>query len=660
MGEGRRRLAYQPALDGFRALAVLAVLLYHNGTSIFPGGFLGVDAFFVLSGYLITTLLVLEWQADRGIRLRAFWGRRARRLLPALLVTLVLVGVYAYLAVPADELSRIRGDGIATLLYVQNWQLVFTHQSYFEQFVSPSPLRHAWSLAIEEQWYLVWPMVIAGLLAVTRGRLARLIPIVAGLALASATLMFVLYQRDGDPSRVYYGTDTRSQTLLIGAVLALVLLWRGAPQRRWSRGLVEGAGILAAVYVVVLFVRLDDTSAWAYRGGLSLAAVAFGMVILAAVQPSGLVLRRVLSWEPLRLLGLISYGVYLYHWPIFLWLTPSRTGLEGTTLLLVRFGITLVAATASYVFVEMPVRRLEMPRVAWLVAAPAAGVMVVVVLVVGTLGATSNPSLVTRALSDDDTEELGDVEGEVPTLAEPFGPAPPGMVSVLTTGDSQAFTLAGTLGGPNEPLFGLGIWGQGATTLGCGTVGGEQHIGSRRGENLHCQRVPAIYQQGVDDIDPDVVLYLAGAWDVFDRELDGRMLRVGTPEYEHAIVAALDGYRELLTRRGARFVILTTPCFDQVERFENDGVATRNDTERIGWLNSVWRRYAKDRSNTTSLIDFHGFVCDRQGVRPELARIPLRSDGVHFTYQGGNRVWEWLVPRIKDIAARYPRDGATS
>ena len=372
MGEGRRRLAYQPALDGFRALAVLAVLLYHNGTSIFPGGFLGVDAFFVLSGYLITTLLVLEWQADRGIRLRAFWGRRARRLLPALLVTLVLVGVYAYLAVPADELSRIRGDGIATLLYVQNWQLVFTHQSYFEQFVSPSPLRHAWSLAIEEQWYLVWPMVIAGLLAVTRGRLARLIPIVAGLALASATLMFVLYQRDGDPSRVYYGTDTRSQTLLIGAVLALVLLWRGAPQRRWSRGLVEGAGILAAVYVVVLFVRLDDTSAWAYRGGLSLAAVAFGMVILAAVQPSGLVLRRVLSWEPLRLLGLISYGVYLYHWPIFLWLTPSRTGLEGTTLLLVRFGITLVAATASYVFVEMPVRRLEMPRVAWLVAAPVA------------------------------------------------------------------------------------------------------------------------------------------------------------------------------------------------------------------------------------------------------------------------------------------------
>jgi peptidoglycan/LPS O-acetylase OafA/YrhL len=194
-----------PALDGLRALAVGAVLLYHGDVSGAGGGYLGVDAFFVLSGFLITSLLLAEWRDERRIALSAFWGRRARRLLPALFIVLGGVALYGAVIAAPTELENLRRDGLSALGYVANWGQIFSHQSYFESFAAPSPLRHTWSLAIEEQFYLVWPLVVAGVLRWRRGSVRSLTAVTGALLAASAVWMILLYDPGVDPTRVYYG-----------------------------------------------------------------------------------------------------------------------------------------------------------------------------------------------------------------------------------------------------------------------------------------------------------------------------------------------------------------------------------------------------------------------------------------------------------------------
>ncbi len=212
-------LGYRPGLDGLRAFAVVAVILYHGDVSWARGGFLGVDVFFVLSGFLITSLLLTEHGATGRVDLGRFWSRRARRLLPALFGVLLGVALYAATWGHPTELGRIRGDGIASLLYVSNWRFVLDGSSYFSLFQAPSPLAHTWSLAIEEQWYLLWPLVLLGLLRVLKVRLNLVALTCGALAAGSAVLMAALFHSGADPSRAYYGTDTRAQALLIGAAL---------------------------------------------------------------------------------------------------------------------------------------------------------------------------------------------------------------------------------------------------------------------------------------------------------------------------------------------------------------------------------------------------------------------------------------------------------
>ena len=416
-------MRHQPALDGLRGVAVVAVLLYHGGVSAAGGGFLGVDVFFALSGFLITSLLLAERASTGRIDLRAFWGRRARRLLPALLVVLVFVAVYAAVLARAGELDRIRQDGLSTLLYLANWRMVFGGESYFESFGAPSPLRHTWSLGIEEQWYLVWPLVVALVLAWWRGAGRRALGVLcAVLAGVSAVLMAVLASGAVDPSRAYYGTDARAQGLLLGALLAVVLSARGDAGGRSARW-VDALGLVGLVVVAAMVVGVDDSDLWMYRGGFALAAGCSCLVAAAAVQPSGVV-RSVLSFRPLCAIGLVSYGLYLWHWPVYVVLSPSRTGLSGSSLLALRLAVTTGAAIASYVVVERPIRagRLRVPRPAFAVPAMAVGVAVVVV------AATVAPP----------------PPAPIPLAPESSAPASPFSrpARVLVVGDSVALTLA--------------------------------------------------------------------------------------------------------------------------------------------------------------------------------------------------------------------------
>ncbi|HMK12407.1 MAG TPA: acyltransferase, partial [Acidimicrobiales bacterium] len=383
-----RLIAHEPALDGMRALAVIAVLLYHGHVSWMRGGFLGVDAFFVLSGYLITSLLVAEWQTRGAIDLKAFWARRARRLLPALLLVVLAVSAYAAWAAGGVELNSLRADSLATLGYVANWREVAIGSSYGDLFSAPSPLQHAWSLGIEEQWYLLWPLALAALLWISRrARRAPLITVVV-LAGGSAALMAVLY----DPrhlGRVYYGTDTRCQSLLIGAGLALAFGHaRSGGRTRPSGTALSLVAALAAIVLAMTWAttRLED--GWLYRGGILGCALLVAIVIAAATRPGPI--RSVLSTRPLPQIGLISYGLYLWHWPVYVMLSPNRTGLDGSPLLALRLTVTVVVATASFFVVERPIRtasvRLPRPRL----TAPACVAGVVAVVLLATNGGHSN------------------------------------------------------------------------------------------------------------------------------------------------------------------------------------------------------------------------------------------------------------------------------
>ena len=366
------KIRYLPALDGLRALAVAGVICYHGGLAWAGGGFLGVDAFFVLSGYLITTLLLTEWRsssigtewnATGRIDLKAFWARRARRLLPALLLVLGAVAVYAVLVAAPGELRTIRADGIASLFYIANWRFIWSGASYFAQFGAPSPLRHFWSLAIEEQFYLLWPLIVFGILRWRRGSIRALAGFATVAAIGSAVLMWTMYVPGQDPSRVYYGTDTRASSLLVGALLGMLMLRRPVVEGTANRWILHGAGIVAAVVLGYWWSTATEHSDWLYRGGFVIAAVLVAVVIASITQPKYGPLGHVLALKPLRFIGLISYGLYLWHWPVFIALSPTRVPLDGYALFAVRVAATLTIATLSYYLIEMPIRHgaLEAP-----------------------------------------------------------------------------------------------------------------------------------------------------------------------------------------------------------------------------------------------------------------------------------------------------------
>jgi peptidoglycan/LPS O-acetylase OafA/YrhL len=377
-------LPYLPGLDGLRALAVVAVLLYHAELSWLPGGFLGVEVFFVISGYLITALLLTEWRQHGRVDLKGFWIRRARRLLPALYLLLAVTLAYAVVFLPG-EVAGLRGDVIAALGYVTNWYLVFGHESYFEAIGRPSLLKHLWSLAVEEQFYLLWPPVLAvGLsLGAKRWRQRRVMLVALSGAVASTLLMVVLYRPEVDPSRIYFGTDTRATGLLIGAALAFVWTpWpgrrsgergRSVAARRWSRLrrrwgwtaplLLDVAGLAALGGLVAFCLRLGEYQPFLYRGGLASVGLATAVVIMACAYPYTRLGTYLLGLRPLRWIGVRSYGIYLWHWPVFMVTRPQLdVSIEGLPLLALRLAVTVVLADISYRYVETPIRRGALER----------------------------------------------------------------------------------------------------------------------------------------------------------------------------------------------------------------------------------------------------------------------------------------------------------
>jgi peptidoglycan/LPS O-acetylase OafA/YrhL len=359
----KRNQRYMPGLDGLRAIAVLAVVAFHLEFGWAPGGLLGVGIFFTLSGYLITDILLSQLSKIGKIKLGGFWLARARRLLPALFVMLALVLAWVTIFGPAQT-QQFRDSVISAVFYVNNWQQVFGDVSYFARFEAPGPLNHLWSLAVEEQFYIVWPFLLLFMTKVIRDRdnpggvRPKLAMWTLGLGLLSAILMAVIYKGGGtDPSRVYYGTDTRAFELLFGAALAMV--W---PSRRLSRKItpqarktLDGLGVLGLLVIAIMIWKTSELDAFLYRGGFVLLSLAVILVLMAATHPACR-LGILLGVKPLRWVGVRSYGIYLWHAPVIVLTNPSDHPGPSLTRAVLQVAAIFAISALSWKFIEEPIR----------------------------------------------------------------------------------------------------------------------------------------------------------------------------------------------------------------------------------------------------------------------------------------------------------------
>jgi peptidoglycan/LPS O-acetylase OafA/YrhL len=639
------RLGHRPSLDGLRAIAVGAVLLYHADIPWMRGGYLGVDLFFVLSGFLITTLLLEEHAASGRVDIRSFWMRRARRLLPALVLVLAGIGLYAAFLAEESSVGSLRRESFAALGYVSNWNLIAADQSYFSQFSGPSPLQHMWSLAIEEQFYLFWPLLLPVLWKMVGRRRALLAGVIACGAAASVLWMAVLHQPGSDPSRVYYGTDTRAFGLLIGAMLAVVLSGRPDLANGPHRRLLLAASAPAVAVIALAFVFADASGDWMYPGGFLLIALCTAVVVAAAIQPGHHRLRRVLELGPLRLVGRVSYGLYLWHWPVFVAMTPLRTGLEGTTLFVARIAATAVLAGASYVLVEMPIRHGAF-RARIRLVAPALAPALVAMVLVTTAGATTNPE---RVLG-----KKHEISGPTREAASATTVSYTRPTRVMIVGDSVAETLGWGLQ-EAATAEGFSFWNR--AQLGCGLADRGQVLHGERWKAVspECSALFPTWRSSVEEFRPDVTLLLFDVFVLGDVDVDGRVLRFGTPESDAYLLAQLDAGVQALTSRGGRVILLTAP-------YNRHGAQVpgryweEDDRNRIDHYNGLLRRYAAEHPDTVQVGDLNGLFCPGGQCMESLEGESTRwDDGVHFTSPVGRWAFTWLETRLRSTPSDTDR-----
>jgi len=642
---------YHPALDGLRGAAVAAVLFFHAGFGWAGGGFLGVSTFFTLSGFLITSLLLVEHRRAGRTDLRRFWSRRFRRLIPASLLCLAGVVLFGATVATTAQLETLRVEVLAALADVANWQLIVSGTSYADIFTAPSPVQHFWSLAIEEQFYVLFPLLMVGLFALGRRTRQTERTVAVGLAVVlGGSLLATLLLQGAAIDRIYYGTDTRAAELILGALLAVALDGRVLPGSIRRALAWFGPAALALTLVLWSTAALDD--GWLYQGGLAAFGLVSVAVIAAAVQDRGPV-PTVLAWEPLRRLGLISYGVYLFHWPIFLWLTPDRTGLAQWPLFGLRVAVTMAVALASFFLLERPVRlqRILTGRQA-LTLAPLA----FAAIVIGVLGVTvADPDADPTFEQAQDLVAAGDFSGapvdDITATTAASDLAAAGTPEIAIYGDSTALRLGLGFGGWVQAT-GLATGEGGVTELGCGLMPADLFTHFRYdGEADAPDLCPGVDQRWADDIaatDPDIAVVVVGPWEVADWEDPdtGGWRHVGEPEFDALLVDRMRTAVDLLSAGGAKVYWIASP---RITLGMADGAPPTFDRPasnplRMARFNTLMAQVAAERPDVVEVIDLPGYLRTTPGGELDPA---LRPDGIHFTWDAATQVSsDWLGPEI--------------
>jgi peptidoglycan/LPS O-acetylase OafA/YrhL len=609
----RPRTEHVPSLDGIRAVGVVLVFLFHLRVAGFDAGFLGVDIFFVLSGFLITTLLLNEMRETGRIALAGFWSRRIRRLMPALVVVLLVIAIVTGLTATFSERRSVRGDLIATTAYVANWRFIST-SSYFENTGVESPLQHTWSLGIEEQFYLLWPLLLALLIPLLRRpRLTVAIPALLGATASALALAWLWTPILTD--RAYMGTDARIFEPLIGAVAAVVI---ASPQ---GRAAVDRAGtwlvVVGGVGLVWLLTVIRPAESFYFYGGAVAVSICTAMVMMPLWIGKGGALRRVLGWGPVAFLGVISYGVYLWHWPFILWLgIRQRQGIDLFARSILAVVLTIAVSTLSYYAIERPIRRGIRPGVHRERAVrrrPVIVLAIVPLVMVSVIGV----SLATTQVA----------------------PPPPGVPVVMLVGDSVPHRLEAAMDRMGESRG----WRIVSEAQGACSVTGETEI-SVDGELIHearaCPDVPAAQDSLIRESDPDVVVW----WDRWSVSsfvsADGERVISGTPRFWELRRSILQDAVERLTVQGAKVLFIGTepPGMAAAERCEIASCPQWRQflidhyVDITSRWNEIMSRYASQHPEIASYASLTEVIC-RRDVAPcddSINGVPARVDGSHY------------------------------
>jgi peptidoglycan/LPS O-acetylase OafA/YrhL len=726
-------------LDGIRALSVLGIIAFHTGLNSVPGGYYGVDSFFVLSGFLITSLLVREWNGSGTIRLRRFWAGRARRLLPALFLLIAVIGIVLAVVPTVLATPHVLGDALSTMFYVSNWYSIHQGVTYFSLSTQPSPLLHTWSLAIEEQFYFVWPLVVLGVLKLGTGRArsrrserrserraaqARAVGVLGGGqmllvgpapvrddpewirrrrlqilfavaclgSLGSAILMAFLAP-NGYTTRAYYGTDSRAQALLVGAAIAIGLtLWRHGSSRRWFTRSASVLALGGVAGTAALWATTSETSTFAFSGGFMVASLAAGAVVLGcAVAPRSLVV-RLLELPPLPQWGRISYGVYLWYWPVLLVMTGQRLHWGVYPLFLARVGVTVAIAALSYDLVEMPIRRGALKHWRSWVAAPIGAAAAISAVFISTLMpvgaaelqgsqlAVSAPTTTTStpaapaAPATPGAPATPTVPTTTTTVPSYLSPAPPATTTVTSTatftrpvkillvGDS----IAGTLGvglAQEARQYNVQIANEG--TPGCSLSMQTQikvlFYTVTPDAPCDVDKSPdslfATWRKWVDAYNPDVVVYLARG-ETFDQLIGGTWQNAGQPAFDGYLA---DRYRQavsVLSSKGASVVLMASPYYDSGT--SPAGTPWPEDApSRVTQDNATMRQVATTTptgadGSRVYVFDLNALVSPGHAFSPTVDQINVRcTDGVHFTRSGGIFVGQRLAPELAALGRAH-------
>lgn len=692
------RFRYIPAFDGLRGyLVIVGPLLYHarpesvrGGPDIVPGGILSIDLFFVMSSYLIVSIALNEWDRTGGLDLLAYAGRRIRRLVPAMLVLLVFLAVYLAVVNDAELVDRWTGAIVSALTYSANWHEIASGVSYFESFGPPSPLRHVWSFAIEEQFYVFAPLFLIAALTWggRHGRKILLVSSIAG-AVASAWWMARVHVEGEDPSRAYFGTDTRAQALFVGIAMAVALDLYGTPRSSRGRRLCALLAYPAMGWHLWAVLNVSERDTWLFESGGYLGVAVVGGVAMWSLAEDApwSPMHRFLTLSPLIYLGRISYGVYLYHWPVYLLVTQERAGwffgvdrVTGWWLLAVHLAITIPLASVSFHLLERPFVERRWPIRGGRVT-PAAGGFALATGVVIILGAllvahTRRPPEVRVELIPvaADVGDGGDAGGDAPEV-DGFGAAPAadgpteipdvdddgarnGPVRVLTVGDSVADQIGAALVDWTLEHPDAGVVAFNEAHIGCGTVRyGEKRVPEGDvgpvGDVCSDWNVPVdpavvseydivSWPTVVEVFDPDVVITYVSPWDVTDRRIpgvaDGDWTNVGAPAFDAYAEAEFREAIDVLTGGGAALYILEgVPV--------NRPGTEQNSPERIAALNALVSSVAAQASadgREVTMVDFGEWV-GPVGSEQELSR---RDDGLHLSDGGLDEVIDYLLDDV--------------